>query len=99
MQLAEVIGTVISTRKDEKMEGIPFLVLRDLDTEGKPTGGGVVASDPLGAGRGEIVLYSTGSSARQTEITRDRPNDAVILAIVDSWEVGGVIKYNKAKAD
>ena len=95
MKLAEVIGTVVSTRKDEKMGGIPFLVLRDLNTEGKPSGDGVVASDPLGANRGEIVLYATGSSARQTDITRDRPNDAVILAIVDNWEVGGVVKYKK----
>jgi len=98
VKIAKVIGTVVSTRKDEKMEGIPFLILRDLNTEGKPAGGGVVASDPLGAGRGEIVLYSTGSSARQTEITRDRPNDAVILAIVDNWEVGGVFKYQKSEA-
>ena len=96
MQLAMVAGTVVSTRKDEKMEGIPFLLLRDVGVENKPAGGYVVASDPLGADRGEIVLYSTGSSARQTEITRDRPNDAVILAIVDNWEVGGVTKYNKA---
>ena len=96
MQLAMVAGTVVSTRKDEKMEGIPFLLLRDVGVENKPAGGYVVASDPLGADRGEIVLYSTGSSARQTEITRDRPNDAVILAIVDNWEVEGVIKYNKA---
>jgi microcompartment protein CcmK/EutM len=99
MQLAQVAGTVVSTRKDEKMEGIPFLVLRDLDPENRPTGGSVVASDPLGVDRGEIVLYSTGSSARQTEITRDRPNDAVILAVVDNWEVGGVTKYNKFEAD
>ena len=95
MQLAEVAGTVVATVKDEKMEGISFLALRDIDPDLKPTGGSVVASDPLGVGRGEIVLYALGSSARQTEITRDRPNDAVILAVVDSWEVGGVEQYNK----
>jgi len=99
MQLAQVAGTVVSTRKDEKMEGIPFLVLRDVNLENKPAGGYVVASDPIGVDRGEIVLYSIGSSARQTEISRDRPNDAVILAVVDNWEVEGIIKYDKFKTD
>lgn len=95
MQLALVIGTVTSTSKDNKMIGIPFMVLRDLDPDNKPTGGSVIASDPIGVNRGEVVLYSKGSSARQTEMTRDRPNDAVILGIVDEWEVGGDIKYTK----
>ncbi len=97
MNIASVAGTVVATRKDEKMEGIPFLLLRDLDSAGKPSGGYVVAADPLGVSRGEVVLYSTGSSARQTEITRDRPNDAVILAVVDSWEIGGKVCYDKSK--
>jgi len=99
VNIAEVAGTVVASRKDEKMEGIPFLLLRDLDCEGRPSGGYVVAADPLGAGRGEVVLYSTGSSARQTEITRDRPNDAVILAVVDSWEIGGKVRYDKYLSD
>ena len=97
MNIASVAGTVVATRKDEKMEGIPLLLLRDLDCAGKPSGGYVVAADPLGVSRGEVVLYSTGSSARQTEITRDRPNDAVILAVVDSWEIGGKVCYDKSK--
>ncbi len=95
MQLALVAGTVVASRKDEKMVGIRFLVLRDLDPENRPTGGSIIAADPIGAGRGEVVIYSKGSSARQTEITRDRPNDAVICGIVDQWEVGGVEKYRK----
>ena len=96
MQIASVAGTVVATCKDEKMEGVPFLLLRDLDGEGKPSGGYAVAADPIGVGRDEVVLYSTGSSARQTEITRDRPNDAVILAVVDSWEIGGRVRYDKS---
>ena len=99
MQIAKVAGVVVSTQKDEQMTGIRFLVLKNLNTENRVSGGYVVAADPLGADRGEVVLYATGSSARQTEITRDRPNDAVILAIVDNWEVGGVVKYNKSEAD
>lgn len=97
MQLALVVGTVVASRKDEKMAGVPFLVLKDLDPANRPTGGSIVAADPIGAGRGEVVLYSKGSSARQTEITRDRPNDAVVIGIVDQWEVGGVEKYRKSE--
>ncbi len=95
MQLALVAGTVVASRKDEKMVGVRFLVLKDLDPENRTTGGSIIAADPVGADRGEVVIYSKGSSARQTEITRDRPNDAVICGIVDQWEVGGVEKYRK----
>jgi len=99
MKLAQVAGTVVASRKDPQMEGVPFLLLRDLTVENKPLKDYVVAADPMGADRGEVVLYSTGSSARQTQITKDRPNDAVILAVVDTWEVGGKVVYVKAEAE
>jgi len=50
----------------------------------------------VGAGPGEVVLYATGSSARLTKVTDKRPVDGVIMAIVDTLEVGGVVKYSKA---
>ena len=59
------------------------------------TGGYVVAADAVGAGVGEVVLYATGSSARQTVLTNNRPCDAVIMAIVDTWEVGGTEVWRK----
>ena len=59
------------------------------------TSGYVVAADAVGAGVGEVVLYATGSSARNTEATKDRPCDAVIVAIVDTWETGGTEVYRK----
>lgn len=77
------------------MAGLKFLLLRPLDAEGKETGAPVVAVDAVGAGPHEIVLFATGSSARQTEVTQNRPCDAVVMAIVDSWEVGGDHKYKK----
>jgi microcompartment protein CcmK/EutM len=95
MLLAKVVGTVVSTRKEESMEGMKFLLLRQVDLEGKASGGHVVAVDAVGAGEGEMVLYATGSSARQTLMTKDRPCDAVIMAIVDNWEIAGEIKYKK----
>jgi microcompartment protein CcmK/EutM len=79
------------------MEGMKFLVVRQLDADNMPTGSYVVAVDAVGAGVGEVVLYASGSSARQTEMTRDRPCDAVIMAIVDMWDVGGETKYHKGQ--
>jgi microcompartment protein CcmK/EutM len=66
-----------------------------MDLDGKPTSTLVVAVDSVGAGVGEVVLYASGSSARQTEMTKDRPVDATIMAIVDQLEVDGKLKYNK----
>jgi microcompartment protein CcmK/EutM len=95
MLVGKVIGTVVSTRKEEVLEGLKLLMIRGLDLEMKPTGALVVAADAVGAGVGEVVLYATGSSARQTTVTRDRPVDATIMAIVDQLEVGGEARYTK----
>lgn len=99
MVLAKVIGTVVSTKKDEKMQGLKFLLLKQVDLEGNLSGTHVVAVDAVGAGVGEMVLYASGSSARQTIATKDRPCDAVVMAIVDNWEIGGKMKYKKGQSD
>ncbi|HYR56520.1 MAG TPA: EutN/CcmL family microcompartment protein [Myxococcaceae bacterium] len=95
MLIGKVVGTVIATRKEEELEGIKFLLVRGVDLEGQPTSSLIVAADAVGAGVGEVVLYASGSSARQTRITKDRPVDATIMAIVDQVEVGGKLKYIK----
>jgi microcompartment protein CcmK/EutM len=97
--LGRVAGTLVSSRKESSMEGLKFLVIRTLDVDRKETGQFVVAADAVGAGPDEVVLVAQGSSARQTEMTRDRPCDAVIMAIVDTWEVGGEDRYNKHRSD
>jgi microcompartment protein CcmK/EutM len=99
MLVGRIAGTLVASRKDEGLSGQRFLVVRELNADGKETGGQVVAVDSVGAGVGEVVLWASGSSARQTEATRDRPCDAVIMAIVDSWEVGGEEIYRKTPAD
>jgi microcompartment protein CcmK/EutM len=99
MLLGRVSGTLVASRKDPGLEGQKLLVLRQLDVDGSETGGHVVAVDGVGAGVGDVVLWASGSSARQTEATRDRPCDAVVMAIVDSWEVGGETVYRKTPAD
>jgi microcompartment protein CcmK/EutM len=97
MLLAEVIGTVVSSQKEPSMEGLRFMLLQPVDVEKKPSGAQVVAVDAVGSGPGEYVLYATGSSARQTRATDKRPCDAVIMAIIDNWEVGGAVKYRKTQ--
>jgi microcompartment protein CcmK/EutM len=95
MLLARVIGTVVASAKSAKTEGLKMLILQPLDMDGSPKGAYVVAFDAVGAGEGEVVLYVTGSSARQTPTTEGRPADATIFAIVDTWDVEGVVQYNK----
>ncbi len=95
MLLGRVAGTVVASRKEPLMEGLALLLVRQLDVDDTETGSYVVAVDSVGAGVGEVVLYASGSSARQTANTRDRPVDAVIMAIVDTWEVGGETVYEK----
>ena len=99
MLLAKVVGTVVSTRKDARIEGLKFLLLRQVNPENLKEGGFVVANDAVGCGVGEYVLYASGSSARQTEVTKDRPCDAVVMAIVDTWEIGGQQLYEKHSSE
>ncbi len=89
MRMGRVVGTVVATRKDPSLEGVKFLVVENLGPDMAADGGYVVAVDAVGAGAGEVILYASGSSARQTTVTRDRPVDAVIMAILDSFEAHG----------
>ncbi|HET9334719.1 MAG TPA: EutN/CcmL family microcompartment protein [Gemmatimonadota bacterium] len=91
MKMGRVVGAVVASRKDEKLQGLKLLVVRNLDLELGNERGYVVAADAVGAGAGEVVLYATGSSARQTTRTDGRPVDAVIMAIVDEYDVGGAV--------
>jgi carbon dioxide concentrating mechanism protein CcmL len=95
MVLAKVVGTVVSTRKEDELIGLKFLLVKACDADGKPSGAPIVAVDAVGAGVGEIVLYASGSSARQTKVTKDRPVDATIMAIVDLVEIDGAQRYVK----
>ena len=87
MFLGRIIGTVWSTRKDENLIGAKLLIVRQVDLKLKEKDNFVIAVDSVGAGEGEIVLVATGSSARQTEFTKNKPVDAVIMAIVDKLDV------------
>ena len=99
MVLGKVIGTLVASRKEPTLEGLKLLVVRACDVDGSisasGTGGIVVAVDAVGAGLGEVVLYASGSSARQTQVTQNRPVDATIMAIVDEVAVDGERRYVK----
>jgi len=85
--LGKVIGTVWSTRKDENLVGAKFLIVQELNLDYTPKKNFVVAVDSVGAGVKEIVLVAQGSSARQTTFTKNKPIDAVIMAIVDKLDI------------
>jgi microcompartment protein CcmK/EutM len=87
MILGRVIGTVWATRKDEQTVGMKFQIVREVELDYSPKSGFVVAVDSVGAGVGEVVLVAQGSSGRQTELTKGKPVDAVIMAIVDRLDV------------
>ncbi|MDB4969710.1 MAG: Ethanolamine utilization protein EutN/carboxysome structural protein Ccml [Myxococcales bacterium] len=93
--MGKVVGTVVSTRKEDELAGLKLLLVKACDADGKPTGATVVAVDAVGAGVGEVVLYASGSSARQTKVTKDRPVDATIMAIIDEIEIDGEARYQK----
>ena len=95
MQLGKIVGTVVSTQKDEKLVGLKFHVVRHADLDGNTLENFVVAVDSVGAGIGEIVLYASGSAARLTHLTDGKPVDAVIMAIVDEVEINGQKRYVK----
>jgi len=87
--MGRVIGSVVATRKDPSLDGVKFLVVQGLTLDVEPDGGYVIAVDAVGAGQDDIVLYASGSSARQTALTKDKPVDAVIMAIVDTFDALG----------
>ena len=99
MLIGKVVGTVVASRKEEKLEGVKLLVLKQVSVEGQVGSGYVVAVDAVGAGPDEYVLYASGSSAGWTTVTDKRPVDAVVMAIIDQWEVGGDVKYRKVEGE
>ena len=99
MLMGRVVGTVVATRKDEKLLGLRFLLVKQIGLDLGESDKIVVAVDAVGAGLGEVVLFASGSSARQTVVTDNRPVDATVMAIVDSFDVRGQVRYQKLEDD
>lgn len=98
MYLARVIGNVVATRKDDRLEGRKLLVVQPLDEKGKDDGRPVVAVDTVQAGHRETVIVVAGSSARMTSTTKDSPVDAAIVGIVDTVALDGAKAWGPAVA-
>ena len=84
MILGKIIGTVVSTRKDERLVGSKLLLVQPGLPEGESQGVPLVAVDTVDAGVGETVLVVSGSSARMAAGLKDHPVDAAIIGIVDT---------------
>lgn len=85
MMLGQVVGSVVSTQKDPNLTGKTLLIVKSIDLKGNMLDSFLVAVDIVGVGIGEKVLVVSGSSARQTDFTRDRAIDSAIVAKVDSY--------------
>lgn len=97
MLLAKVAGTVVASHKVEGITGHKLLLLQPVDIHGNPKDSFIVATDGVGAGEGELVLCCQGSSARLTQMTKDKPVDAVVMAIIDEMSFDGKLVFNKSK--
>ncbi|MFI5178018.1 MAG: EutN/CcmL family microcompartment protein [Vicinamibacterales bacterium] len=87
MLLAKVVGTVVATRKDERLVSTKLLIVRPIDPTGKADGNYLVAVDTVDAGFGETVLIVSGSSARMAAGMKDCPVDAAIVGVIDQIDV------------
>ena len=98
MTLGRVVGTVVSTRKDERLEGFKLLIVKAVDPDGKEKNSYVVAVDTVDAGIGELVLVVTGSSARMSSGCQERPVDAAVVGIIDTVDLAAVVAGARIKA-
>ncbi len=95
MNLARVRGTVVASRRADKVDGAKWLLVEDCDQKGAGKGEYLVALDMVGADRGQLVLLTQGSSCRWTYRTDDRPMDTLVVAIVDEIDQAGTVVYRQ----
>ena len=96
MQLAKVIGSMVSTRKSDRLHGLKLLVAVPIDMDTfEEKGAPFITVDTVGAGEGEIVMWAGGSSSRQTDLTTNKPVDSSIVGIVDFVDILGKRVYDK----
>lgn len=96
MKIGRVVGTVVATRKSEKLTGTKLLIVEECDIAGKPKGSFVVAADTVQAGNGDTVLLVSGSSARMAYPKEGTPIDAAISAVIDAIDYGGRVAHPNA---
>jgi microcompartment protein CcmK/EutM len=95
MIFAQVVGTVVATRREDGIRGARYLLVEECSCRGESRGRYHVALDVVAAGEGELVMIAQGSSCRQTSISDRKPVDALICGIVDLVDEQGQIVYRK----
>jgi microcompartment protein CcmK/EutM len=95
VEIGKVVGTVVSTVKEPKLNGSKLLIVTLVNIDTTPTKNYVVAIDTVGAGMGEMVILVRGSSARQAKNMETVPTDTSIIGIIDSLEVEGKEVFKK----
>ena len=99
MVIGVVVGSVVASQKTANMDGLPLRIVRRVTPDGTLTDAYLVAVDGVGAANGEYVLVASGSTARQTAMTDTKPVDAIIIAIVDTWQISGQVIYEKMASE
>ncbi len=99
MKIAKVLGSVVSTQKEESLRGVKFLLVQYIDEDGNLLSDYEVAADRVGAGVEEWVLVTRGSAARQLEGRERTPLDATIVGIIDTISVSNRMVYSKRSQD
>lgn len=89
MIVAKVVGNIWATRKEDSLQGMKLMIVQAIDAVTKEPKTSFVAVDQVGAGIGEMVIVSTGSSARLAKLGSKSPIDAIIVGIVDEMDVPG----------
>lgn len=95
MIIAQVIGSAVATLKHDSLKETKLLLAQQADAHGNPTGAPFLAVDLIGAGEGELVIVSQGSSARTCMAQSSSPVDAAIVGILDSLQIQGTISFRK----
>jgi len=95
MVIGIVVGSVVASQKTASMDGLALRIIRRVTPEGQLTDSYLVAVDAVGAANGEYVLAANGSTARQTALTDNKPIDAIIMAIMDTWQITDHVIYDK----
>jgi microcompartment protein CcmK/EutM len=99
MVIGKVVGSVVASQKTVNMDGLPLRIVQRVSPDGKLTDAYMVAVDAIGAANGEYVLAASGSTARQTTLTDTKPVDAIILAVVDTWQINRQVMYEKLSSE
>jgi ethanolamine utilization protein EutN len=98
MKIGKVIGKVVSSRKEGKVEGLPILVVSYLDETLSETGKTAACIDTVNAGQGDVVLLCASSSARMTSKTTNVATDNTIVGILDSVSAGSTFLYKRTQS-